>query len=302
MADNELSELRERRAKDPTTIAHAAKARKRRPFLDESGRIFILAADHPARAVLAAGDDPFAMADRNEMLARLVTALARPGVDGVLATPDVIEDLLLLGVLEHKVVLGSMNRGGLRGADFEMDDRFTAYDAARIVDSNLDGGKMLCRIDLADAASVTTLESCARAVTELAERHLVAMIEPFISRREQGRVVNDLSADAVMAAAGIASALGSTSAWTWLKLPVCDRVEEMKRVVASTTLPIVLLGGDARGPAGEMFQRWETVLALPGVRGVVAGRTLLYPPDGDVEAAVDAAAAIVRPHLRSATS
>ena len=68
------------------------------------------------------------------MLDRLVTALGIPGVDGVLGTPDVIEDLLLLGALDDKFVFGSMNRGGLPGAVFEMDDRFTCYTPQSIVD------------------------------------------------------------------------------------------------------------------------------------------------------------------------
>ena len=55
----------------------------------------------------------------------LSVALARPGVDGVLGTADIVEDLLLLGALEDKVVIGSMNRGGLAGTVFEIDDRFT---------------------------------------------------------------------------------------------------------------------------------------------------------------------------------
>ena len=50
-------------------------------------------------------------------------------MNGVLGTPDVLEDLLLLGALDDKVVIGSMNRGGLAGTAFEIDDRFTAYDA-----------------------------------------------------------------------------------------------------------------------------------------------------------------------------
>jgi DhnA family fructose-bisphosphate aldolase class Ia len=296
--DNAFAELREQRVRDPAAVARAAADRKRRPFTDESGRILIVAADHPARGVLGIGAESLAMADRNELLARLVAALSRPGVDGVLATPDVVEDLLLLGALEDKIVLGSMNRGGLRGAHFEMDDRFTAYDAAAIAASNLDGGKMLCRIDLADTASVATLESCARAVSELAQHQLVAMIEPFMARREHGRVVNDLSPEAVTAAAAIASALGSTSAYTWLKLPVCERAEKMESVVAATTLPIVLLGGETRGAAEAMFERWETALSLSGVRGLVAGRSLLFPPDNDVDAAVDTAVALVRPEIR----
>jgi len=35
------------------------------------------------------------------------------------------------------------------------------------------------------------------------------------------------------------------------------------------------------------------VVAIPQVHGLVAGRALLYPRDGDVAHAVDAAAAIV---------
>ena len=38
-------------------------------------------------------------------------------------------------------------------------------------------------------------------------------------------------------------------------------------------------------------------LALPGVRGFVIGRALLYPADGDVAAAVDAACALVHREL-----
>ena len=69
------------------------------------------------------------MASRSDLLDRLVTALARPGVDGVLGTPDILDDLLLLGALDGKVVIGSMNRGGLQGASFELDDRFTGLHA-----------------------------------------------------------------------------------------------------------------------------------------------------------------------------
>ena len=83
------------------------------------------------------------MADRADLLDRLVLALSRPGVDGVLGTADILEDLLLLGALDGKVVIGSMNRGGLAGTAFEIDDRFTGYDADSIAAAGFDGGKML---------------------------------------------------------------------------------------------------------------------------------------------------------------
>ena len=86
------------------------------------------------------------MASRSDLLARLQSALARPGVDGLLATADIIEDLLLLGALEDKVVFGSLNRGGLAGSSFELDDRMTAYDVPGTVEAGLEGAKMLLRI------------------------------------------------------------------------------------------------------------------------------------------------------------
>ena len=43
----------------------------------------------------------------------------------------------------------------------------------------------------------------------------------------------------------------------------------------------------------EAYASWEKALALPGVRGLVVGRTLLYPADHNVEAAVDIAASLV---------
>lgn len=280
-----LREIVTTRASRPAAIAEAAARRRRRTSLvGETGRVMLIAADHPARGALRVGDDPLAMADRSELLRRLMIALERPGVDGFLGTPDMVEDLLLLGALDDKVVIGSMNRGGLAGTRFEIDDRFTAYDASSIAVSGLDGGKMLCRIDPDDPATVATLEACADAVSDLARHELMAMVEPFISHRVEGRVRNDLSTEAVVRSVTVAAALGTTSAHTWLKLPVVD---DMERVAAASTLPLVLLGGEANVDDSETFDRWQRALKLPTVQGMVVGRALLYPPDGDVAGAVD---------------
>ena len=287
----DLVALRDLRAREPHRIAELAAARRRRPLLGADGRLLLVAADHPARGALGVRGNPRAMADRDDLLRRLVTALRRPGVDGVLGTPDILEDMLLLEELDGMVVVGSMNRGGLQGATFELDDRFTAYDVPGLVAHGLDGGKMLCRIDLADPGTVATLEACGRAVSDLARQGLLAMVEPFVSQRHGGRVVNDLSTDAVVKSVTVASALGTTSAHTWLKLPVVDGMEE---VMAATTLPTLILGGDPSGAPAETYARWGKALALPGVRGLVVGRALLYPPDGDVAGAVDAAAELLR--------
>lgn len=282
--------LTELRIHDPDAILRAASARRHRPLVRADGRLMVIAADHPARGSLAARGERAAMADRAELLRRLVTALARPGVDGVLGTADVLEDLLLLGALDDKLVVGSMNRGGLQGSRFEIDDRFTGYDVQTLADMGFDGGKMLCRIDFDDTATVSTLHACADAVTGLGRQGLLAMIEPFIASRVDGHVRNDLSTDAVIRSVAIASGLGATSRRTWLKLPVTQRMEQ---VVAATTLPVLLLGGDPAGSDDDIYDSWRRALELPGVRGLVVGRSLLFPPGDDVAAAVDTAVALV---------
>jgi hypothetical protein len=160
-----------------------------------------------------------------------------------------------------------MNRGGLPGSAFEIDDRFTGYRAADIVAGGLDGGKILLRIDLSDPATAPALES-----------------------GKDGRAVNDLSPDAVIRSVTITAGLGGTSAYTWLKLPV---VPDMERVAAASTLPVLLLGGDPDGDPDRMYAGWQQALALPTVRGLMAGRSLLYPPDDDVARAVDIAVGLL---------
>jgi DhnA family fructose-bisphosphate aldolase class Ia len=286
MTDDSLARLLELRVRAPERIAAAAAARTRpSDLVGQTGRLLLVAADHPARGAMRAGDRPMAMADRLDMLHRIVAALERPGVDGVLGTADVLEDLLLLGALDGKVVIGSMNRGGLAGTSFEIDDRFTGYRAEAVARMGWQGGKMLARIDPDDPATASTLEACAHAVDELAGHRLMAMVEPFIAHRVDGRVRNVLTPEAVIRSSAVAAGLGSTSAYTWLKLPVVD---DMESVLAATTLPVLLLGGEVDADQGQQLAQWRKALASPSVRGMVAGRTLLYPPDDDVAAAVDA--------------
>ncbi|WP_275295432.1 aldolase [Amycolatopsis sp. La24] len=287
---NTVERIVAKRVRDPEAIAEAAAARVRAksPFNDK-GRTMIIAADHPARGANSVGSEPLAMADRGELLERLCLALERPGVTGVLATPDVIDDLLLLGALHGKTVIGSMNRTGLAGSSFEIDDRFACYDAETIARMRFDGGKTLTRICLDDPATPSVLENTAKAVDELADRKLIAMVEPFLSEWVDGKIKNDLSPEAVIRSITIASGLGRSSAYTWLKLPV---VADMPRVLAASTLPAVLLGGEVTDPDAA-FAAWQEALVLPTVQGLVAGRSLLYPHDGDVAKAVDTAVGLL---------
>lgn len=294
LRESDFARIRAQRAGDPASIAAAFASRRRRRLLTGDNRLFIIAADHAARGALGVRDSPMAMASRYELLQRLVIALGRPGVDGVLGTPDILEDLAILGALEGKIAVGSMNRGGLRGASFEMDDRFTGYNIESMIAARLDFAKLLIRVNLTDRSTARTLEACANAVSAAAAGDLPIMLEPFMSEWVDGRIVNNLSTESVITSIAIASGLGTSSAYSWLKIPV---VSEMERVLEATTLPTLLLGGDPNRRPEETYASWAKALRLPGVHGLVVGRTMLYPSNDDVAGVVDTAARLVHPTI-----
>ena len=301
ITDEQWASLLRTRSFEPDAI-EAAYAQRKRPngLLNERGTLFLVAADHPARGALRSGHDPMAMADRRLLLDRLVIALAHPDVDGVLGSPDIVEELLLLGALEGKIVIGSMNRGGLDGASWTMDDRFTGYDAPSIAAFGLEGGKMLLRIDDSDPAVPSTIQACADAISELAAHRLMAMVEPLpYAHNADGQLALRQDAPSLARAVAVASALGRTSAYTWLKTPACDDPDV---VYAATTLPCVVLGGVPGPDFGEQVESWARTLRQPVVRGLVIGRTVLYPDGGDVAGAVDAAAKVLRAATEGVTA
>lgn len=285
--------LTQARVREPGRLREALTGRRRRPLVGDDGRMLLIAADHTARGKLAVGSDPMAAADRYTLLDRLLTCLEDPRVDGVLASADVLEELALLGALDGRLAVGTMNRGGIAGARWELDDRLTAYDGEHVVALGLDGGKTLLRIDPVDAGVPRTLELVARVVTQLADAGVMALVEPLPYRtRADGGVELDPSEDALVRTVAIASGLGSSSAHTWLKVPA---TADPARVAAATTCPILLLGGDAGRDHERVFGAWERALEVPNIRGLVPGRALLYPEVLSVREAVDRAATLVHP-------
>ena len=285
-------ELIEARINNPASLQKALKNRSRRTVAGKDGKLMLLAADHTARGIIAAGNNPIAIADRFVLLDKLIRGLAVAGVDGVMASADILEELAWLGTLEEKVAIGTMNRGGIIGASWELDDRLTAYDAEHIKSMGLDGGKTLLRIDETDPGVARTIEMVANVTTQLADLELVSMIEPLpYMKNADGRAILDPSEEKLIKVVSIASALGSSSAFTWLKIPAPTNPE---KVAAATSCPILLLGGDPGSNWEEVFAKWEKALTVPNIRGLVPGRALLYGEDLDVEAAVSRAAKMVR--------
>lgn len=287
ISDQQLAEIVETRARRPEVLAELARGRKRRPEFDDGRGLFFITADDPARANLQIGANPVALGDRRAFLERLTHALSHPAVDGIVATADIVDELLLLDALHDKLVLGSMNRSGLAGSTWEVDDRISAFDVGAVSEANLDGGKLTLRLDWRDPGTNETLTTVAGSIRQLARAGLVALLEalPVMSESGRVRVAND--AEHLIRALSVASGLGSVTARTWLKVPM---VREMEQVVAATAQPVLVIGGDPGADDRRAVAKWQEAMALPQVRGIVTGRSLLFPADGDVDRAVAAVA------------
>jgi DhnA family fructose-bisphosphate aldolase class Ia len=280
------SRINDIRVARPGLSTRLLKGRTRRRTVKD-GRLTLLAADHPARMVTGIREEPLRMGARREFLARILRVMACSPFDGLLGTADVIEEVALLsslsrkGVrfLDGKLLIGSLNRGGLAGSSFELDDRVTGYDVDGAAGVRLDGVKFLLRFDPADRDSLNTLSYCVDAVRKCAAIKMPIFIEPLPVVRKEGKVVVDNDRVKLIKLVGAVSGLGSSSSNVWLKLPYCDGFEQ---VAAATTLPILLLGGEASDDLPGVLRQIESAMnAGPNVRGVLMGRNLLYPPGDD---------------------
>ncbi len=285
--------LTDLRIKNPQAISQTLKERKKRKKLTDDGYLVILAADHPARRVTSVGDSPTAMGDRLEYLGRIVRILTTDYIDGVMATPDIIDELAMIdylyrkagkkSFLDNKVLIGSMNRSGLSGIEYEMDDMLTSYWPQDLLRNNLDAGKLLFRLETGHYSrwSIRTLEACSKAVRECGERNIPIFLEPLpvVKRSEEGPYETLLDADELIRIVGIASGIGGSSANMWIKIPYVDGFE---KVVRSTTLPILILGGESKGDPTYTIENISKALESgPNVRGALVGRNILFPGNDD---------------------
>ncbi|HSB82604.1 MAG TPA: hypothetical protein VLM91_27830 [Candidatus Methylomirabilis sp.] len=289
------------RVERPIIVQEEAERRKRRAIPAPQGTLVILAADHPARNVLSLSDDPLGMADRHAYLARILRVLSSPGIDGVMGTPDLIEDLFILtrlikerggpALLEDRLLVGCMNRGGLKGTCFEMEDSFTAFTIERMQALRMDGAKFMFRLDPKDPASGRTLLACAEAVSQCVRADLTAFLEPLPVKKVGGKYVVQRTVVDLCGMVSVAAALGASSLNTWLKIPSC---QGMERVARATTLPILILGGEVTGNPVPVLEDLRTAMqAGPSVRGALIGRNVIFPGADDPRSMAAAVAALV---------
>ncbi|HEX8285882.1 MAG TPA: hypothetical protein VF588_21170 [Pyrinomonadaceae bacterium] len=300
-----LEQVTELRVSDPELPMRVARERRRRASVAPKGRLNILASDHPARRVTRVGGEPFRMADRGEYLARTLRVLQSEVVDGVLATMDIIEDLLVIhelmkraggpAFLDEKLLVASLNRAGLLGSAWEIDDPMSGPTPAACAEWGLDGTKVLLRLCDSEPDSLKTLLATARAISEQVPLKLPMFLESLPVEKVEGGYRIIKTAEELTRTAGAAAALGDSSRYVWLKLPYCENYEMVAR---STTLPILLLGGEPVGDVRPFLSELAAGLkAGPNVRGALVGRNILYPGDDDPLAVIDSVGRVIHEGL-----
>ena len=294
------------RVNDPDVVTSRAESRKRPSrWVKPDGNVVILAADHPARSVTSAAGSDLIMGDRYGYLGRLVRVLSSPWCDGILGTPDILEDLLILdhliveggleSILDGRIMVGTMNRGGLAGSTFEMDDTFTAYTVDHIAQSGIDAAKVMFRLDLAQPDSVKTITTCAEAINACIDRNIPMYLEALpVEQTEAGYKVIK-TPEALIKTIGIATGLGKSSMNTWIKIPYCENYSD---VVRSTTCPVLMLGGESSGDPTRIFREFSSGMAAgKNVRGALVGRNVHHPGDSDPAAVAAAVYGVVHDAL-----
>jgi DhnA family fructose-bisphosphate aldolase class Ia len=299
---DQVTEIRVNRG---NIVLAEAMARRKRTSITKDGKLAILACDHPGRRVTNVGSNAFAMANRLQYLGRVLRVMAASNFDGVMGTTDMIEDLFVVNYLvrqgggpsflDDKVILGCMNRGGLAGTVWEMDDRMTSFTAETIARLGLDGAKTMFRLEPDNADSLATIEYCAKAVNDMNAYGLPSFIEPLPQKKDGGKYKTLKDANELARIAGVASALGDSSMNVWLKLPYAPNYEI---VADSTSLPILMLGGEALGEPTPVLREFADGMKAGGnVRGALVGRNILFPGDDDPMAVAMAAQRIVHDGL-----
>lgn len=159
------------------------------------GPALILAADHRPRAVMT-------IEAYRPYLAALSAAL--PACDGILASRQPLEDLVRSGAVraDQRTYL-SINRTGLAGSAFELDDRLVTTVSAAVTEG-WTGIKHMTRIDLGDPLTAPALELLGRVIDDARAAGLEALIESLSWR--DGRMARDT--EAIVRAAVIAHDLG----------------------------------------------------------------------------------------------
>jgi class I fructose-bisphosphate aldolase len=169
-----------------------------------------------------------------------------------------------------------LNRTGLAGSVFELDDRLVAS-VGRAASDGWTGVKHMTRIDFEDPLTAPALELLGQVLEQARDAGLEALVEPIVW--QEGRIRRDT--DAVVLAAVLAHDIGAPV----IKVPVpaevpgAQRQRAVARVVASVGAPVLFLGGPLTQAGREAVLDEVRDVMEGGGAGMAMGRTIYQDPD-----------------------
>ena len=234
----------------------------------------ILAIDHRQRG-LQEGIDNF-----DTLLEKIKCIL--PFIDGIMTTKEPLAELICLNhqmrcanpLIDKKALILSLNRTGLAGSCFEMDDRLVAF-PEDVVRWGLDGAKVLIRFNLDSEATNSQLEMCREVASQCRDLGIPLMVEALYVVAKDGKLQVDRSKEKIKYVAIICNDFHVPI----LKLPYPEggtreeRMENFKEVVQSVNAVVLVLGGPRRKNRLDTLIDFQDAL-LAGACGFVVGRNI----------------------------
>lgn len=280
--DKVFRKLNEVKAFHPEVIEQEAENRVKPGF--PHNRLVFAAADHNARMINEYKGNPIGLSNRREYLTRLVRMLQSDKVDGIEATPDIIEDLMILNKLRReawekeflkgKMLVGTVNRGGLKNTAWEMDDMPTCFTVDRLAALKMDGVKFMFRLNPMDERSKYTLKYCAETVNRAAELHLPVFIEALYVETGKDGFVMRTDTESLCKVVGVTGAVGCTGANKWIEVPLN---QEYQIPTSATTCPVLVVPDEKESLPLEIVREYTKEIGLnDNIRGILLGRNVMY--------------------------
>ena len=277
------------RVRRPTTIGLRL-ASRRRPdaTVPADGQLVLLACNH--------SKDPRTSQtiDRRELLDRIVEALSIPDVDGVIATADLLEELTLLNVLEHRHAICSAS-GDCRSSAMAAPAAAVGagVGAATIAASHFDGAHVTQWWLPGQASSAIQPWCIAADMAELAGHQLPAVLDLVVSEGSHRSVFDTTWTDWIMPIQATASAI-STGGGVWITLPA---INGLAHIAEATGFPVLIRDTEIPVAPSAWASLFATDLPLT-IRGMIPGASALFPLEGTVaEATAEIAAAVRQRYL-----
>lgn len=280
--DDVFRKLNEIKAFHPEVVLKETANREKPGFPHK--RLVFAAADHNARMINEYKGNPIGLSNRREYLTRLVRMLQSDSVDGVEATSDIIEELIIINkirkdagekdFLKGKMLVGTVNRGGLKNTIWEMDDLPVCFTVERINKLNMDGVKFMIRINPMDERAKYTVKYCADAINEAEKYGLPVFIEALYVETTENGFAMKTDSESLCKVVGVVGALGCTGANKWIEVPLNN---EYHIPVGATTCPVFVVPDEIESEPEAVVKEYTKEIGIAdNIRGILLGRNVMY--------------------------